>query len=241
MGLFSRRSKQAVTPRSEPGASQPEQPSREAEQDQAQEAARGPWDVADAPDRAGGRIDLGALRVPAVDGMQLRLDSPGEGQAPGAVVVVLAGSALELRAFAAPRSEGVWDELRADITEELGRSQATYRIEQGPHGPEVLAQVPTQGPEGRTVTAPVRLIGVDGPRWFLRGVLQGPAATDEQAAVRLREVLDDVVVVRDGQARPPREILPLHVPEAAPAARSTQDQGPQLEPLEPGPTVAEVR
>ena len=135
----------------------------------------------------------------------------------------------------------MWDELRADITEELGRTQATYRIEDGPHGPEVLAQVPTQGPEGTTVTAPVRFIGVDGPRWFLRGVLQGPAATDEQAALRLREVLDDVVVVRDGEARPPREILPLHMPEAASAAKGAQDQGPQLEPLEPGPTIAEVR
>ena len=241
MGLFSKRSKQAAPASSQSGASEPEQESHEAEQDQEQQTARGPWDLANAPESAGGRSDLGALRVPAVDGMQLRLDAPGEGQAPGAVVIVLAGSALELRAFAAPRSEGVWDELRADITEELGRTQATYRIEDGPHGPEVLAQVPTQGPEGTTVTAPVRFIGVDGPRWFLRGVLQGPAATDEQAALRLREVLDDVVVVRDGEARPPREILPLHMPEAASAAKGAQDQGPQLEPLEPGPTIAEVR
>ena len=147
---------------------------------------------------------------------------------------------LELRAFAAPRSEGIWDELRADITEELGRSQASYRIEKGPHGPEVLAQVPVQRPEG-TVTTPVRFIGVDGPRWFLRGVLQGPAATDPAAAVRLREVLDDVVVVRDGQARPPRELLPLHAPETAPSPKDREDRGRRLEPLEPGPTIAEVR
>ena len=46
-------------------------------------------------------------------------------------------------------------------------------------------------------------------------------------------------VVRDGAARPPREILPLHAPgiSAAPAAEDL----PGLEPLEPGPTIAEVR
>ena len=206
------------------------------------ETGTGPWDAADAPDRPGsvGRIDLGSLRVPAVDGMQIRLENPGgAGQEVSAAVLVLAGSTLELRAFAAPRTTGIWDELREDITAELTRAKARFEVEDGEHGPEILAHVPVRTPDGREGTVAARFIGVDGPRWFLRGVLQGPAATDEAASQVLRDVFADIVVVRDGAARPPREILPLHAPGivSAPAAEDL----PGLEPLEPGPTIAEVR
>ena len=47
------------------------------------------------------------------------------------------------------------------------------------------------------------------------------------------------VVVRAGQARPPREILPLHAPGAA-AGPEAEDL-PGIDPLAPGPTIAEVR
>ena len=206
------------------------------------ETGTGPWDAADAPDRPGsvGRIDLGSLRVPAVDGMQIRLENPGgAGQEISAAVLVLAGSTLELRAFAAPRTIGIWEELREDITAELTRARARFEVEDGEHGPEILAHVPVRTPDGREGTVAARFIGVDGPRWFLRGVLQGPAATDEAASQVLRDVFADIVVVRDGAARPPREILPLHAPGivSAPAAEDL----PGLEPLEPGPTIAEVR
>ena len=206
------------------------------------ETGTGPWDAADAPDRPGsvGRIDLGSLRVPAVDGMQIRLENPGgAGQEVSAAVLVLAGSTLELRAFAAPRTTGIWDELREDITAELTRAKARFEVEDGEHGPEILAHVPVRTPDGREGTVAARFIGVDGRRWFLRGVLQGPAATDEAASQVLRDVFADIVVVRDGAARPPREILPLHAPGIvnAPAAEDL----PGLEPLEPGPTIAEVR
>lgn len=206
------------------------------------ETGTGPWDAADAPDRPGsvGRIDLGSLRVPAVDGMQIRLENPGgAGQEVSAAVLVLAGSTLELRAFAAPRTTGIWDELREDITAELTRAKARFEVEDGEHGPEILAHVPVRTPDGREGTVAARFIGVDGRRWFLRGVLQGPAATDEAASQVLRDVFADIVVVRDGAARPPREILPLHAPGivSAPAAEDL----PGLEPLEPGPTIAEVR
>ncbi|MCL3790044.1 MULTISPECIES: DUF3710 domain-containing protein, partial [unclassified Actinomyces] len=207
MGLFSRRRDDVRT-----ADSHEEDTAAEADEaagtDEQPQSATGPWDVADAPDAP--RIDLGSLRVPAVDGMQMRLDPPREGAAPVAVVLALGGSTLELRAFAAPRTAGIWEELRADITAELTRAKASLKVVQGPHGTELLAQVPVPSPEGDRASVPVRFIGVDGSRWFLRGVLQGRAATDDEAAAALREVLDGVVVVRDGQARPPREVLPLH-------------------------------
>jgi len=156
-----------------------------------------------------------------------------------AVVLALGGSALELRAFAAPRTAGIWDELRGDIANELAGNGARYEESHGEHGTELVAHLPMRGPDGTMATGTIRFLGIDGPRWFLRGVLQGPAATDEAASRVLRGVFADIVVVRDGAARPPREILPLHAPgiSTAPAAEDL----PGLEPLEPGPTIAEVR
>ena len=234
MGLFSRRR--------DDDASESSTNSDDVAPRASAETGTGPWDAADAPDRPGsvGRIDLGSLRVPAVDGMQIRLENPGgAGQEISAAVLVLAGSTLELRAFAAPRTIGIWEELREDITAELTRARARFEVEDGEHGPEILAHVPVRTPDGREGTVAARFIGVDGPRWFLRGVLQGPAATDEAASQVLRGVFADIVVVRDGAARPPREILPLHAPGIvnAPAAEDL----PGLDPLEPGPTIAEVR
>lgn len=197
--------------------------------DPATQAPGGPWDVSHAPDYPGGRIDLGALHVPAVDGMQLRLDEPGPDGTVAAVVLVLAGSSLELRAFAAPRSEGIWEGLRADIAAELSGAGASYQVLDGPHGRELLANVPLRTPDGQQTSATVRFLGADGPRWFLRGVLQGPAATDAEAATDLRALFDEVVVVRGHEARPPREVLPLHMPDLIPATAGAPSPAGQEE------------
>ena len=157
MGLFSRRQEGDV---SEPSINSDDAAP-------GSDSGIGPWDAAHAPERPGsaGRIDLGSLRIPAVDGMQIRLESPGgSSQEVSAAVLVLAGSTLELRAFAAPRTAGIWNELREDITAELDRARARFDVEDGPHGPEILAHVPVRTPDGRDGTVAARFIGVDGPR-----------------------------------------------------------------------------
>ncbi len=58
----------------------------------------------------------------------------------------------------------------------------------------------------------LRFIGVDGPRWFLRGLFQGRAAVDAAAAGPLVAAIRQSVVVRDKEARPVREPLPLRLP-----------------------------
>ena len=228
MGLFSRhRAARVADAAPEPAPPDPD--------------PQGPWDASAVRETVStaSYIDLGSLRVPAVAGMQLRLESMTPDGHPTAAVIVLAGSSLELRAFAAPRTTGIWEELREDITLELRRGRARTSVTDGPHGPEITSQVPVRDSQGHEAVVNVRFIGVDGPRWFLRGVLQGRAASDEAAAAPLREVLDQVVVVRDSQARPPREILPLRDPSAA-AGPGPEDL-PGHDPLRPGPTIAEVR
>ena len=218
MGLFSRRRDDATTDSDESVLG------RDLGDDALDEAAAsGPWDLSELPEdeEEVPRIDLGSLQVPAVDGMQLRLEQAPDGTVT-AVVLALGGSALELRAFAAPRTAGIWDELRGDIANELAGNGARYEESHGEHGTELVAHLPMRGPDGTMATGTIRFLGIDGPRWFLRGVLQGPAASSEHSAQALREVLRGIVVVRDGQAaRParPARSCPCTRPGPSPAPR----------------------
>jgi hypothetical protein len=105
---------------------------------------------------------------------------------------------------------------------------------------------------------PVRFIGVDGPRWFLRGLFQGPAATDPAAAEPLEALIREVVVVRGDHPVPPRDLLELRLPPEAQQAladqqasnadqqanndgQQQQPDGYPLNPFERGPEITETR
>src|SRR5665647_1364822 len=62
-----------------------------------------------------GRLDLGALWLTGVPGMELRLEVEEESQNVVGVTAVLGESAVQLQAFAAPRSEGIWEDIRTEI------------------------------------------------------------------------------------------------------------------------------
>jgi hypothetical protein len=57
-----------------------------------------------------------------------------------------------------------------------------------------------------------RFIGVDGPRWFLRGVIAGEAAADPTAAAKVEDLFRSIVVVRGNTPMPPRDLIPLRMP-----------------------------
>jgi hypothetical protein len=168
---------------------------------------------ADAHDDGRPRLDFGALQVPAVDGMQVRADLDDEQVV--AVSVMIDGTILQLQAFAAPRSEAVWDEVRQDIAEGIRGNQGKAREAEGPFGRELHAEIPVIDPAGATVLQPARFVGIDGDRWFLRGVVTGPGATDPARAAAVEEIFADVVVVRGSHAAPPRDPLPLRLPPDA--------------------------
>jgi Protein of unknown function (DUF3710) len=171
-----------------------------------------------------GRLDLGALWLTGAPGMELRLEVEEESQNVVGVTAVLGESAVQLQAFAAPRSEGIWDDIRTEIAASITSQGGTADKTSGPLGAELRAQMPGQGPDGRTVFSPVRFVGVDGPRWFLRAVLSGQAAIDESAASTLLDVVKATVVVRGDEAMAPRELLSLRLPEQTdPAGTSAQD------------------
>ncbi len=204
-------------------------------------AVSGPYDADSPPADDIARIDLGALRVPLVEGLEVRLDMDEQTGAPSQLVLADGESMLQLGVFAAPRSSGIWDEVRAEIVESLKGAGGACEELDGPLGTELAATIPTGEPG---MFAPARFIGVDRPRWFLRGLLSGPAAVDRDAAVRLEFALQGTVVVRGKDAMPIRDPLPLRLPPEAvemAAQQAADGEAPTLDQLEPGPTITETR
>jgi hypothetical protein len=184
--------------------------------DEPQGPSHGPYDVSQAPDDGVDRLDLGALRIPAVDGVEVRVQADAEGQIQQ-IVLVHGDSALQLGAFAAPRTEGIWEDVRADIRKSLFADGVAAEEVDGEYGVELRARV--RNPDG---PMDIRFVGVDGPRWFVRGVYQGAAAVDPTGSGPLREALRGLVVDRGSAAMPVRETLPLRLPPAM-AAQAAED------------------
>ncbi len=158
-------------------------------------------------------------------------------------------SGMQLQAFAASRSGGLWDEVRHEIAANIAESGGSCAEMQGQAGPELQAHVPV-GAEDDPAQAgqpqPVRFLGFDGPRWFLRGVVSGPAATGRAAGADFDELFADVVVVRGDYPAPPREQLEIRLPEEARQALEEQlaqeEQGWELpDPFARGPEISETR
>jgi hypothetical protein len=209
---------------------------------------RGPFDADEVDDEVV-RIDLGALRITPVEGMQLRLELDPEQQSVVSAHAMLGESGVQLQAFAAPRTLGVWPDIRTEIADSIAAQGGKAEVVDGPLGRELAATIPGRAPDGRAQDTAVRFMGVDGPRWFLRAVISGPAATDPDLAAPLVDIVRSVVVVRDDEARPPREALPLQVPEAAsttPTEAPAEPEPPRrtaddLRPFDRGPEITEVR
>ena len=184
-------------------------------------AQKGPFDASEASTDTG-YVDLGSILVRPTEGLQLRLELEEATQRVVAVTMDLNGSSLQLQAFAAPRSEGLWGEIRAQIAQSVASQGGTVEEADGAFGTELLASLPSDaGGQQRSYRA-ARFMGVDGPRWFLRGVIGGPAAEDRAAAGPLEELFRNIVVDRGESPLPPRELLPLRIPAEA-AQDTAQD------------------
>jgi Protein of unknown function (DUF3710) len=169
----------------------------------------GPFDERDAPADEIERVDLGAVRIPIADGYDIRVDV-NEAQQVVSATLAAAHGTMQLGVFAAPRNEGIWDEVRAEIAESLNSQRKGSATEKdGPFGAELHGVLPADSGGG---TVPVRFIGVDGPRWFLRALLAGPIAADAAKAAPFEDALRGVVVIRGNEPLPVREPVPLQLP-----------------------------
>lgn len=204
----------------------PEPQQREREVDE----TTGPWDEADAPQDGVARIDLGAIRLPALPGTDLRVELNPQ-QKVIAATLRAGESLLQVSAFAAPRASGIWDDVRAELATSASGQGGSLREVEGPFGTELAGTIvaapppqPGQTEPPKPVKRPARFLGVDGPRWFLRGLISGPAASDAAAAGPLEEAFRGIVVVRGTDPMPVREQLPLTLPPQAAAQLAARQQ-----------------
>lgn len=168
-------------------------------------------------------VDLGGIKILPREGLHLRLEIEEGSKRVVAIGLDYAGSTLQVQPFAAPRSSGLWHEIRDQIADQIGKQGGTTTLREGPFGPELLAEIPIaagQGAEGTTRLA--RFVGVDGPRWFLRGVIAGEGAINTEAAAQIEELFRSIVVVRGSTPMPPRDLIPLRMP-ATPASTDQPD------------------
>lgn len=174
---------------------------------------RGPWDVEDenVPDYDE-YLDMGSYYLPFLKGIELRVKANRATQQVLGTTITYGSSSVEIEAFAAPKTLGLWDDVRADLIE---ANKDAKKVE-GVFGTELALPVTVKG--GRKVLT--RIVGVDGPRWMLRGIFSGKAATDPEGeeAKALNQFFADIVVERGDDPLAPRDLIPMH-PPVAPAER----------------------
>lgn len=188
-------------------------------------AEAGPFDASEVPAMRP-YVDLGGIKVAPREGLQLRLEVDERANRVVAVSLEYAESLLQVQAFAAPKTTGLWNGVRAELTQQMTAQGASVQEETGPLGAEMLvqSQVPAEQGGGTRV---VRFVAVDGPRWMLRGVIMGKAAVDSGAREQVIDLFRELVVVRGEQPMPPSELLPLKVPAGVQAQRQAPQGGVQ--------------
>ena len=213
----------------------------------------GPWDFDELEDPHEERLDLGGMLIPTDPRMELRVEVSNDLII--AATLVLEDSGLQVQAFAAPRNEGIWHEVRAEIAAGITQQGGVVDEQDAGLGWELRAQVPVQLPDGTQGNQLVRFVGCDGPRWFLRGVISGRAAVDPAVGADLEAMFRDTVVVRGNDPMAPRDPILLRLPEnaqvdpsaagaAGAAAEGAEGDGAysgDLDPFQRGPEITEVR
>jgi len=175
------------------------------EQDAGEGELEGPFDIEDFDDpsvAALARLDLGSVLIPMPEAGQVQVELTETG-VPNAVWVVTPNGRFTIAAYAAPKTAGLWREVAGELADSLRKDSATVSIKDGPWGREVIG----------TASGVVRFIGVDGYRWMIRCVVNGPHETIDALTEEARAALTDTVVRRGDTPLPVRTPLPVELPE----------------------------
>ncbi|MDF7664767.1 DUF3710 domain-containing protein [Bifidobacterium sp. ESL0745] len=178
----------------------------------------GPWDIEEqkAPNYDE-YLDMGAYYLPFMPDTKLRVKANrASGQVVGCTVSYK-DSSLEIEALAAPKTLGLWD----GVSEDLLAANPKANEQPGIFGTEIKLPVTVNGGK-RLIT---RIVGVDGPRWMLRGIFSGRAATHPESpeTKALNQYFSDIVVDRGEEPLAPRDLVPMH-PPVSPEQRRKADE-----------------
>ncbi|WP_026926888.1 DUF3710 domain-containing protein [Granulicoccus phenolivorans] len=181
--------------------------------------AEGPFDIdeVDLEDDDIQRIDFGSMIITPMPECEIRLQMHEASQQIVSALLIAKDSALELAAFAAPSTPGMWAEVRQEIIEATQESGGFTDLVEGPFGTELIRNQPVQTPEGQTAIQASRTWVAEGPRWLLRGVLFGEAALaqgyDDDVVGPLYDVFCDTIVRRGDSPKPMGDVLALTIPD----------------------------
>ncbi|MBE8525663.1 DUF3710 domain-containing protein [Amycolatopsis sp. H6(2020)] len=185
------------------------------EESELSDVSDGPFDVADFDDDGIPRIDLGSVKVPVPDGSQVQVEMDPEAGGVRAVHVVTEQGQITVSAYAAPRSGGLWREVSSELADQLRTDGAKVTIGRGVWGLEISAIIGDVA---------LRFVGVDRPRWMLRGVIAGPQSEAAAAVEVLREIVRRTIVDRGDAPMPVRTPLTITLPEAVAEHIAAQQQ-----------------
>jgi hypothetical protein len=201
----------------------------------------GPFDIEDfddPPTAAMARLDLGSVLIPMPEAGQVQVELTEMG-VPSAVWVVTPNGRFTIAAYAAPKTTGLWREVATELADSLRKDVAKVSIEDGPWGREVVGVAKAEQDQQPGV---VRFIGVDGYRWMIRCVVNGPQDKIVALAAEARNALVDTVVRRGDTPMPVRTPLQVQLPEpmaeqlrAAAEQAAQQAQQPQQPDQQPPP------
>jgi hypothetical protein len=199
----------------------------------------GPFDIEDFDDPTTatvGRLDLGSVLIPLPEAGQVQVELTQQG-IPSAVWVMTPNGRFTVAAYAAPKSASLWRDVAGELADSLRKDVERVSIQDGPWGREVVG-VPAGDQNDAGV---VRFIGIDGYRWMVRCVINGPRDKVDALAQEARNALADTVIRRGETPLPVRTPLPVELPEpmanqlraAAEQAAQQQQQLQQPPPPEP--------
>jgi hypothetical protein len=155
-------------------------------------------------------LDFGSIRLAPKQEMQIRADIDDTSKKVVALTVEIEGHRLQLQAFASTKSDGLWEATMSALIQGISSQGGLVEPVEGLLGQELRGSVPAKS-GNQAISRPTRFIGVDGPRWFLRGVISASTISEEVYA-RLVSIFRSAAVSRGGIAMPPGELLPLRLP-----------------------------
>lgn len=209
--LFGRKPREAADP-----SEHPEDPSHVDDQPSNQQGIEsGPQDSFGEPAPAG-YLDLGALYVPRMPGLQLRGKFEKGRETLSRMLLVLGKTGVTASVAAAPKSGGAWPELADQIETSIVAAGGQVSRVDGRYGEELDAKVAGVLPDGTKGFTPLRIVGIEGPRWLVRLDIQGSAISgDAEARETVDELIEQLIVNRGSEPKIRFELLPFQLPQEA--------------------------
>ena len=175
----------------------------------ADRATKGPFDVSEVG-LLTPYLDFGAIRISPHPEMKIRADVDEKTKRVIALTLEVDSHRIQLQAFAATKNEGLWATTLRALADGIGSQGGQAEELNGLLGPELHASVPAIAGQTKVMRKSV-FVGVDGPRWFLRGVMSGPELLGPNYE-RLVSIFRSTAVNRGDIAMPPGDLLPLKLP-----------------------------